>query len=46
MWETPMKLDRKGRKAKVGTEKIVREARCMYYLDKARCVARTKIRNA
>ena len=33
MWKSPMKSNTKGKKAKVGTEKIKREPGFMYYPD-------------
>ena len=43
VWRTPMKANARGRKAKVGTEKIPREEGYLYYIDKAGYVARAKM---
>jgi len=41
-----MKVNKKGRKAKVGTEKTDRKSGCMYYVDKVGYVCEAKMKNA
>ena len=46
LWKTPTKLNKSGRKARVGSEKINREDGYMYFLDKKGYVARARMKNA
>ena len=43
VWRNPMKSNRAGRKAKVGTEKITRETGFLYFVDSDGYVARAKM---
>jgi hypothetical protein len=46
LWKTPTKLNKSGKKARVGSEKISREDGYMYFLDKKGYVARARMKNA
>ena len=48
LWKTPTKLDKSGKKARVGTQKLDIRAGdgYMYFLDKKGFVSRAKMKNA
>ncbi len=43
VWRTPMKTNSRGRKGKVGSEKISRQEGYLYFIDKGGYVARAKM---